>query len=297
MNFLVTGATGFIGRKLADSLLEAGHSVNYLGRSRSREFDSRAAFHYWKPGENPPLNSVPRLDVVIHLAGEPIAQRWTSAAKKRIYDSRIQRTRRLVAAIGELRHKPAVLISASAIGYYGDRGSEVLTETSTKGTGFLADLCADWEREAMNAHDFGLRVVPVRIAPVLGREGGALRKMIAPFRLGLGGKLGNGRQWMSWIHAEDLVRLLNFAAETADVAGLLNASSPRPVTNAVFARTLGRAIHRPAPWSVPKFAMKLAFGEAAGLLFESQRVIPEAAEKTGFTFKYQELDDALRSLL
>ncbi|MBV8808557.1 MAG: TIGR01777 family oxidoreductase [Acidobacteriaceae bacterium] len=297
MNFLVTGATGFIGRNLVDSLLAGGHSVNYLARARHREFDSRAAFHCWNTGENPPLNSVPRMDAIIHLAGEPVAQRWNSAVKQRIHNSRVEGTRKLVAGIGGLKHKPAVLVSASAIGYYGDRGEEVLTETSSKGTGFLADLCADWEREATKARDFGLRVVSVRIGAVLGRGGGALPRMAKPFRFGLGGKLGTGRQWVSWVHLNDLVRLLTFAAQTEEISGPLNGTSPEPVTNAVFTAALGRAVHRPAPWTMPKFAMKLAMGELAEFLFDSARVLPEATEKAGFSFQHSELNETLRSLL
>ncbi len=297
MNFLVTGATGFIGPKLVDSLLSAGHSVNYLARARTRELDSRAAFHCWNTSERPPLNSVPRMDAVIHLAGEPVAQRWTPAVKHRIYDSRVEGTRNLLAALRDLKHKPRVLISASAIGYFGDRGDEVLTEASGKGTGFLADVCADWEREATKAREFGCRVVPVRIAAVLGRDGGALPRMAKPFQLGLGGKLGTGRQWMSWVHVNDLVRLLTFAAETEDVCGPLNGTSPEPVTNAAFTKALGRALHKPAPWSIPKFAMKLAVGELADFLFDSARVLPEAAVRAGFCFQFPELNETLRTLL
>ncbi len=297
MNFLITGATGFIGTKLVDSLLLKGHSVNYLARARKSEFDSRAAFHFWDTNGEPPLNSVPRLDAVIHLAGEPIAQRWTPAVKKRIYDSRVERTRKLVAAIGALRYKPGVLVSASAIGYYGDRGDEILTESSGRGSGFLAELCADWERAASKAQDFGLRVVPVRIATVLGKDGGALPQMLTPFKLGLGGKFGNGRQWISWIHIDDIVRLLAFAAESDPAGEPLNGGSPHPVTNAAFTKALARAVHRPAPWPIPKFAMKIALGEMAGFLFDSLRVLPEATQKAGFRFEYPELDGALRSLL
>jgi uncharacterized protein len=296
MNFLVTGATGFIGRTLVASLLSRGHSVNYLGRKRSKELDSRAAFFYWNLQESPPLDldSVPRLDAVIHLAGEPIAQRWTKEIKQRIYSSRVDGTRAIVRGLEQLRHKPSVLISASAIGYYGDRGDEVLTEDSAPGTDFLAQVCFDWEREALRACEFGLRVVPVRIAPVFGRNGGALQKMLTPFKLGLGGKLGSGRQWMSWIHLDDLVALLLFAAENSALSGPINGTSPVPVTNAEFTATLSRALHRPALFPAPRFALRLALGELADSVLASERVIPRAAQNAGFSFWYPELAVALR---
>jgi len=221
MNYLITGATGFIGSKLVDMLLSEGNSVDYLGRKRSASVDSRAAFHCWNPSEKPPLNSVPTLDAIVHLAGEPVAQRWTKEGKERIYRSRVEGTRRLVSAIGELQHKPAVLVTASAVGYYGDRGNEMLTENSTPGKDFLAEVCLDWEREATRAEEFGVRVVRIRIGVVLGPDGGALKQMLRPFRLGMGGKLGSGRQWMPWIHIDDLLRLFAFAAGNASVSGPL----------------------------------------------------------------------------
>jgi len=297
MNYLITGATGFIGRHLVALLLARGDSVNYLGRQRSRSMDSRAAFHCWNPGEMPPLSSVPRLDAVINLAGEPIAQRWNDEVKQRIYTSRVDGTRQLVSAIAGLKYKPRVLVSASAVGYYGDRGDEVLTEKSTAGSDFLAKVCVDWEREAMQARGSGVRVVTVRIAMVLGRDGGALKQMLIPFRLGLGGRFGNGRQWMSWIHVQDLARLLAYAADDESVSGALNGSSPGPVTNAQFTKALARALHRPAILPVPQFALKLALGEAAGFLLQSLRVMPEGTMQGGFRFDYPQLAEALRQIL
>jgi uncharacterized protein len=298
MTFLITGATGFIGTKLAHRLLARGDAVNYLGRTRSAQLDSRVAYHPWtSSSEPPPLNSMPRLDAVVHLAGEPIAQRWTRTAKKRIYASRVEGTRQLVTAIGKLRYKPAVLLSASAIGYYGDRGDETLIERSAWGNGFLTDVCRDWEREALRAREFGLRVVTPRFATVLGREGGALPKMLAPFRLGLGGKFGDGRQWMSWIHIDDLLRLLLFAVENRAVSGALNASSPKPVTNAEFTRTLATVLGRPAILPVPKIALKLALGELASVVLGSLRVLPQAAQQASFRFEQPKLAGALRHLL
>lgn len=294
MNYLITGATGFIGRRLVDFLLSRGDAVNYLGRTRSTRLDSRAAFHCWPEGEPPPLNSVPRTDAMIHLAGETVAQRWTPDVKRKIRESRVGRTRALVAGLREVKYGPRVLISASAIGYYGDRGDEILTEASAPGRGFLADVCVEWEREAQRATEFGVRVVQMRSAVVLGRDGGALSKMLGPFRLGLGGKLGGGRQWMSWIDIHDLIRLMVFAAETSSISGPLNGSSPQPVRNADFTQELGRVMHRPAKMAVPAFALKLALGEMAESVLGSTRVIPDAALRAGFAFEYPHLGAALR---
>lgn len=297
MNYLITGATGFIGSRVVDRLLASGHSVNYLGRKRSTRLDGRAAFHPWDGVSEPPLDSVPRLDVVIHLAGEPVAQRWTSEVKKRIFESRATATRHLVSGLSRLRNKPAVLVSASAIGYYGNRGSEVLTEQSSAGNGFLAEVCVAWEQEAFRAREAGLRVAVARIATVLGRNGGALEKMLPPFRAGLGGKFGNGQQWMSWVHVDDLVDLLLFAANTADVSGPLNASSPEPVSNQVFTRELAQALHRPALIPVPEFVLRIALGEMSSFLFDSLRVQPEATERAGFQFRYPTLKETLKDVL
>jgi uncharacterized protein len=293
MNYLLTGATGFIGSKIVDLLLSQGHSVNYLGRKRSQHLDSRAAFHHWNTSELPPLDSVPRLDAVVHLAGEPVAQHWTPEVKRRIYNSRIIGTRNLVSAIGQLDYKPSVLVSASATGYYGNRGDEVLTEQSRPGSDFLAEVCRDWEKEAFRAREFNVRAVPIRIGIVLGRNGGALKQMVPVFRLGLGGKLGSGKQWMPWIHVRDLARLCVFAAEHPEIESPLNGVC-QPVTNTVFTRELGRALSRPALFTVPKFALKAAFGELSEPLLSSARVFPEATTNAGFEFQFQELGPALR---
>jgi uncharacterized protein len=254
---------------------------------------TQASFHPWDANQKPELNALSRIDVVFHLAGEPIAQRWSDDVKKRIYDSRVDGTRRLVAAIRELKHKPYVLVSSSAVGYYGDRGDQILTEAAPPAHDFLAEVCRDWEREAGHARELGLRVVPIRIATVLGRGGGALKEMLLPFRLGIGGKFGNGKQWMSWIHVDDLVRLFLFAADNSAVTAVLNGSSPNPVTNAEFTKGLGRAVHRPTIMPVPKFTLRIALGEMASFLFASQRVVPEAAQRAGFDFEYSALDQAL----
>ncbi len=297
MTYLITGATGFIGKKLIDVLLAGGHSVNYMGRVRSPKLDVRAAYHPWDGQAAPPMNSVPRVDAVIHLLGEPIAQRWNAEVKQRIRKSRVDSTRQLVAAIARLQHKPATLVCASAVGFYGSRGDQVLSEEDGAGRGFLADVCREWEAESLRAEESGLRVCNIRISTVLGREGGALPQMLQVFRWGLGGTFGNGKQWMSWIHVDDLVGLFRHAAENLNVKGALNGSSPEPVTNSEFTHTLARAAHRPAIFSVPRFALNLALGEMAGMLFDSLRVVPKAAQRTGFTFRYPQLDAALAQLL
>jgi uncharacterized protein (TIGR01777 family) len=299
MTYLITGATGFIGRHLVERLLAEGHSVQYLGRKRDRTMDLRAAFHLWENpvGSRPPLDAVPRCDAVIHLAGEPVAQRWTPEIKRKIFGSRIQSTRNLVEAIANLRHKPTVLVSASAIGFYGDRGDQVLTERDQAGEGFLAEVCTAWEREAERATECGLRVVQMRVGVVLGLEGGALKKVLPSFRAGLGGRLGSGKQWMSWIHKMDLVRAISWAADAPEVHGAVNGCAPEPVTNEEFTLALAQTLHRLAILPVPKFALRVMFGELANSLFDSIRVLPAVLEGGGFSFTYRNLRDALTALV
>jgi uncharacterized protein (TIGR01777 family) len=274
MNIAITGASGFIGRHLMKSLAQAGHSVCALSRHA------------------PPAES----DVVIHLAGEPVAQRWTPAAKQRIRESRIAGTRDLVDALGRLPRRPEALICASAIGYYGSRGDEILTESSAPGNGFLPEVCKAWEKEAQAAESFGIRVVRVRTGLVLAAAGGALQRMLPPFRMGVGGRLGSGRQWMSWIHLEDLTAMFQFAVES-QVRGPLNGVAPHPVANSEFTRELAQALWRPAVFPVPEFALRLLFGEMADVLLASQRVVPAAAEAAGFRFRFSQLAAALTALL
>ena len=278
MTISISGASGFIGRHLMKSLAQAGHSLRALSRHA------------------PPAESLREADAIIHLAGEPVAQRWTAAAKQRILDSRVVGTRNLVEALGRLTRRPETLICASAIGYYGSRGDEVLTESSAPGSGFLPEVCVAWEREAQAAEAFGIRVVRVRTGVVLDANGGALVRMLPPFRMGLGGRLGSGRQWMSWIHLEDLAALFQFAVES-QVRGPLNAVAPNPVTNSDFTRELAHALRRPAVFPVPEFALKMLFGEMADVLLASQRVAPAAAEAAGFRFRFPQLAPALESLL
>ena len=297
MHYLITGGSGFVGRHLTAALLLAGHGVTYTGRSHSRKMDSRASFYDWDGHSLPPLDAMPRLDGIFHLIGEPVAQRWTPEVKNRIRSSRIDSTRLLVEALSKLQHRPPVLVSASAIGYYGDRGDQVLTESAPPGSGFLADTCREWESAAAGASALGVRVVSARISVVLGLEGGALPPLLSLFRLGLGGPLAGGKPWMSWIHIQDLVQLLLFAARTPSVSGPVNASSPEPVTNQQFTRALGSFLHRPAVLPVPLFALKLAMGEVAQSIVESARVVPERAQESGFRFGYGELAGALKDVL
>jgi uncharacterized protein (TIGR01777 family) len=294
---IVSGGTGFIGRRIVERLLRDNHYVGVWSRRPGAEKRTAVASFSWDPlqGE-PPDDSVNTMDAVIHLAGENVAQRWNAAVKARIRDSRVLGTRRLVDVIARVPHRPKVLVCASAIGIYGDRGDEVLTETSPPGSGFLVDTCRAWEQEADRAAQFGLRVVKLRIGFVLGNDGGALAKMAPAFRAFAGGRLGSGKQWMPWIHAGDVAELFVHAVEN-DVSGVWNATSPNPVTNADFTRQLARAVHRPALFPVPPFALKLAFGELGQRMLDSARVIPEAALRAGFQFRYPELKEALQNLL
>lgn len=281
MRFAVTGAGGFLGRRLENLLRESGHEMQALRRS--------GAQRDWTALEG--------ADVVVHLAGEPVAQRWTPEVKRHIRDSRVVGTEELVKAISVARRRPRVLIAASAVGYYGDRGDDTLDETAEAGEGFLPDVCVEWERSADLAAALGLRVVKVRIGVVLGKEGGALKQMLPPFKLGLGAWLGDGRQWMPWIHAGDLVRLMLFAAENEALRGPINGTGPKPARNKEFTFALARALRRPALLPAPRFAVQLLFGEMAQILFHSQRVVPKAAVEAGFRFDYPELDAALRQIL
>jgi hypothetical protein len=273
----VTGASGFVGRALCAHLGEAGHEI--------RALSTRGAIS---------PETLATCEAVVHLAGEPVGQRWTSAARERILASRVEGTRRLVDAMRP--HPPRVLVSASAVGYYGSRGEDVLLESEPPSNDFLGQVAAAWEREAIAAETLGVRVARIRIGMVLGRGGGALEKMSTPFRLGLGGRIGNGRQWMSWIHLQDLVRLIAFLLPESTVRGVFNAVSPHPVRNAEFTRALAAALHRPAVFPIPAFLLKLLFGEMAQVLLASQRAMPDAITRAGFTFDYPEVFGALAEI-
>ncbi|MCS7026042.1 MAG: TIGR01777 family oxidoreductase [Bryobacteraceae bacterium] len=298
MKIVLTGASGLIGGKLLQRLFSEPHQVHVLGRKKPQNFSPWARFSEWDAmSGRPPVEALDGADMVVHLAGEPVAQRWDPEVKRRIRESRLRGTRAIVEAIQQAARKPRVFVSASAIGYYGSRGDEVLTEESVPGTGFLPEVCVAWEQEADQATPYVSRVVKLRIGIVLSKQGGALPRMLPPFQMGLGGKLGDGRMWMSWIHVDDVVELIQFCLFHEDLSGAVNATSPEPVRNEEFTRALARVLKRPALFAVPPFALRAMYGEMAGVVLSSQRVLPQAAQKAGFNFRHAELHAALRSLL
>ncbi len=298
MQVTVTGGTGFIGSHLVMRLRNAGHAVRILGRSPKKGMTRDTPVFLWNATEaEPPPESLLGVDAVIHLAGEPISQRWSPENRRRIRASRVEGTRLLVEAMARLERPPSVLVSASAIGYYGDRGEEVITEASAPGEGFLAEVCEAWETEAKRAADHGVRVVNMRNGMVLGAGGGALAQMLPPFRMFIGGKLGSGEQWMSWVHLDDVAGLIEYALQNPAVSGPVNATAPNPVRNKQFTQTLARTLHRPALFTVPEAGLKLLFGEMASILLDGQHVLPKAAESAGYVFQYPELGSSLKDLL
>jgi len=297
MKIAISGASGFIGTRLLQALAAAGHQLQVFSRRASTHLPPGVRVSVWDPVEGePPSEDLRGQDAVIHLAGENVGQRWTAEARRRILESRVNGTRNLVAALAKLPQRPATLICASATGYYGARGDEILDEAALPGNGFLAEVCAAWEREAQAAESLGMRVVRVRIGLVLDPRGGALQRMLPPFRMGVGGRLGDGRQWMSWIHLDDLATLFRFALEQP-LEGPVNAVAPQPVTNAEFTRALAEAVRRPALFPVPGFVLRAMFGEMAEMLLTGQRVEPRAAGAAGFRFRFPRLDGALADLL
>jgi len=284
MKIVVTGATGFLARHLLPRLTAQGHVVSTLGR---RPVEGRP-FHAWSSSDVAPVEALDTTDAVIHLAGETVAQRWTADVKRRIRSSRVDGTSNLVSALAKTSRKPAVLLAASAVGIYGDRGDEILTETSVRGSGFLADVTAEWESAARNAESHSIRVVNLRFGVILGSDGGAFPKMVMPFRLGAGGKLGSGTQWMAWAHVDDAIELILFALESS-VRGAVNVTSPNPLTNTEFTRLLAAALHRPAFVNVPAFALRVALGEMSEAVLASVRAIPAVAQALGFRFKHADL--------
>ncbi|HEX5053107.1 MAG TPA: TIGR01777 family oxidoreductase [Planctomycetota bacterium] len=291
----ITGASGFVGRALASHLTAAGHEVLALVRGEAQSAGQVA----WNPGTGAlDREALGAVDAVVHLAGENVAGgRWSAARKQRIAASRGPATEALCRALAALPHRPAVFVGASATGIYGDRGELVLDERSPRGSGFLADVAAAWEAGTEPARAAGMRVVNLRIGVVLDGSGGALRKMLLPFRLGLGGRLGHGRQWMSWITRHDLVRAVSWVLAHQALPGPVLAVAPNPVRNREFTQALARALHRPAVLPVPAFALRVLFGEMADALLSSQRAIPGALTSSGFLFEHPEIGPALRTLL
>jgi hypothetical protein len=305
MNILITGGTGFIGTALSRELRESGYKVVVTTRHTS---DSKEKLT-WNPPTIIPPDIMAGFDAVINLAGEPIAPgRWTKERKERILTSRISATRALVGSMKKKeKHTPLsplvrgdrkvkVLISASAIGYYGAHGNEYLTEDTAPANDFLADVCKQWEAEALRAKEFGVRVVLVRIGGVLESDGGALRQMMIPFKFFLGGPIGSGKQWFSWIHRDDVVGIIKYALENENISGPINATAPDPVTNTEFSFALGKALKRPSWLAVPGFIVRLTLGELGDVLLTGQRVLPDKALKTGYKFKYTEIDRALSAI-
>jgi hypothetical protein len=293
----VTGSSGLVGTALTEALEADGHLVRPVVRRTANAAKKEIE---WNPTAGTiDAAEIASVDAVIHLAGESIvAQRWTPAFKEKIRDSRVGPTTALCQTLASLETKPSVLVSASAIGYYGNRGDEPVDESSPPGPGFLADVCKDWEAATQPARDAGIRVVNLRIGFVLAREGGGLAKMLTPFRLGLGGVIGSGRQYMSWIALEDLLRAIQFALGASALMGPVNATALQPVTNREFTKTLGRVLKRPTVFPMPSFAARLAFGEMADdMLIGGARVEPHVLEANRFDFAYPQLEVALRHIL
>jgi uncharacterized protein len=296
MRVTVTGATGLIGTRLVRALRERGDEVTVLSRRPER---ARAALGVdaaaWQPDAEPaPAEALAGRDGVVHLAGETIAQRWSEEARRAIRTSRELGTRNLVAGIGAAEPRPGVLVSASGVDYYGDRGDEPVSEDAAPGDTWLANVCVAWEREAAAAEEHGMRVVRMRTAIALDKSGGALAKMLPFFRLGIGGPVAGGRQYMPWIAADDLVAMYLAALDGAEWSGPVNAVAPDPPTNAEFSRALGRALHRPAFAPVPAFAIRLLYGQMAEIVLQGRRAVPARAQQLGFTWRHADLDEALR---
>ena len=297
MNILITGGTGLIGRALCPALLAEGHSLTVFSRHPESVVSkcgagvqALASLNDWRPDMH--------FDAVINLAGEPIVDAaWTERRKQVLRDSRITLTRQLVERIAQAEHKPAVLLSGSAIGYYGGRGNQEMVETSGPGDDFPAQLCIDWEAAALEAEKYGVRVCLLRTGLILSRDGGLLARMLMPFRLGLGARLGDGKQWMSWIHIDDYVQYLLRLLKDEQLSGPFDMTSPQPVTNAEFTRILAMVLHRPAVFVAPVTMLKLAMGERAALVLEGQRVLPARLEAKGVQCGHPELESALRAIL
>jgi uncharacterized protein len=304
VRILISGSSGLVGSALLETLRHQGHEVIRLVRPTTRggpqRVDTSAAPRnvFWDPGAGILESGAEGADAVLHLAGAPVAAgRWTPSRKRLLWESRVAATRHLVASLARLRRPPQLFVAASGINFYGGRGEEELTESSPPGADFLAQLTRDWEAESSRAAEFGARVVTTRFGMILARQGGALPRLLLPFRLGVGGRIGSGRQWMSWIALEDVLGIIGYAMDTNLLSGPVNAVAPTPVRNAEFAASLARILHRPAFLPVPPFFLRLAFGEMAdALLLSSQRVLPAKLSQLGYRFAHPELGSALASL-
>ncbi len=295
MKILVAGSHGLVGSALIKSLEAQGHEVFRLVRYAPH---SKSEIE-WSPDRySIALSLIEGFDAVVNLAGESIAEgRWTDDKKRRIRESRVKGTKLLGDALANLTAPPRAFVCASAIGYYGNRGDELLNEDSARGTDFLSEVCSEWEQATALAAEKGIRVVNARFGIILDQEGGALKKMLPPFRMGIGGRLGSGKQWMSWITLDDVINALHFALTNESLRGPVNYVAPNPVTNADFTKTLGRVLSRPTLFPVPEFAIKLLFGEMGeALLLGSQRVAPTQLEQAGYQFKHAQLEAGLRDI-
>jgi len=295
MKVLITGGTGFVGSALAKELLEGGHQVVATGSSAEHKTLHHERFRYVQADttrEGIWQDELEEVDGVVNLAGRSILGRWTRRYKKQIYDSRILTTRNVVDALA-VKHG-TFLCSASAVGYYGDRGDDILTEADPAGNGFLAEIGQDWEKEAFRAEEHDIRVSTMRFGIVLGKGGGAMEKMVPAFRMYVGGPLGDGTQWFPWVHLSDVTRAIRFIIDNEQLAGAFNFCSPNPVRNRDFARTLGSILRVPAIMPAPKLVVRLVLGEMASTLFDSQRVNPQRLLESGFNFKYPDLESAIQ---
>lgn len=295
---LITGGTGFIGQELRTLLLQEGHYITVITRSPKKYADEAAKNQRFISWDDDLVSEMNEVDVVIHLAGEGVFnQRWTEEVKQSIYDSRIDSTKKLVEAIGLANKKPELLISASASGYYGNKADKVLDETTPVAEDFLAEVCKDWEAESQKATEFGVRVANPRIGIVLEKNGGALEKMIPPFQFFVGGPVGDGKQYMSWIHRMDLCNAIIAPLTNPEISGAYNVCAPNPVTMNEFSDTLGSVMNRPSVFRVPGFVLELAFGEGAKPIMDSIRMQPKVLQEQGFEFQFEELEEALADIL
>ncbi len=298
MKVLITGATGFVGSFLSKCLLDKGHQIIAIGRKPQHSLEQTDQFSYISADPTTPgswQDQISTVDAIINLAGKNIFHYWTESSKQEMHTSRIATTRNLVASISE--NQAPILVSASAIGYYGDRGEERLPEASEPGDDYLANLSLDWEKEAQKAEEKGARVTLLRFSIVLGRQGGALAKMLPAFRFFAGGPLGSGHQWFSWIHIKDLAAAVELILKNQDMVGPFNLCAPQPVRNQEYAKALAKALGRPAFMRVPSFAIKTLMGELGGVMLGSQRCVPQRLERFQFKFKFPDIETALADLI